>query len=258
MIALFLPSILAAAFERDERIAGGSPAPLGKYPFHVAFLDNGRDEFCGGSIILASYVLTAAHCNPSERFPGLTYMFGQTRVLAGSVNYKDHRNAQVRSLSEFVNHPKYVPSELADIAIVKVSQPFIFNANVGRVALNDKLNVPIHVHPSMTAIGWGATSQGSQKDFLQEVVLNLLPIHECTIYSYKPADVFCTAKVKGKGVCSGDSGGAIGILFKEIFVQHGIASYIYGSCGDARAYFTDVAKYINWMSETVNALSSKP
>jgi len=42
-------------------IIGGTDAPLGKYPHHIAMKIRGKFG-CGGSIINKRYILTAAHC----------------------------------------------------------------------------------------------------------------------------------------------------------------------------------------------------
>jgi len=44
-----------------SHIIGGTDAPLGKYPHHIAIKFKGKFR-CGGSIINKRYILTAAHC----------------------------------------------------------------------------------------------------------------------------------------------------------------------------------------------------
>ena len=43
------------------RIVGGRDVPHGKQPWQVSFQD-GREHFCGGSLIAPQWILTAAHC----------------------------------------------------------------------------------------------------------------------------------------------------------------------------------------------------
>jgi len=46
-------------YENLNKVVGGRPASPGEFPWAVALIDGGR-QFCGGSLISASYVLTAA------------------------------------------------------------------------------------------------------------------------------------------------------------------------------------------------------
>jgi secreted trypsin-like serine protease len=46
--------------EPDYRITNGTESQPGQWPWQVALRDNGA--FCGGSLIGAQWVITAAHC----------------------------------------------------------------------------------------------------------------------------------------------------------------------------------------------------
>lgn len=50
------------AYDEDqERIVGGTTAPQNAWPWIAVLFNNGR-QFCGGSLIDHSHILTAAHC----------------------------------------------------------------------------------------------------------------------------------------------------------------------------------------------------
>src|SRR3954463_6039956 len=58
----------AQATGTTQKIVGGRPAPPGRYPFQVALISSktpvGQEhfgQFCGGSLIDKSWVVTAAH-----------------------------------------------------------------------------------------------------------------------------------------------------------------------------------------------------
>lgn len=57
------------------QIVGGVPAVAGDFPFIVSFQKNGR-HFCGGSLVNANTVLTAAHCVEGQSLTGLTVRAG--------------------------------------------------------------------------------------------------------------------------------------------------------------------------------------
>ncbi|XP_076377027.1 chymotrypsinogen 2-like [Megalopta genalis] len=61
-IALILPAIFALAnSELEPRIINGTVAKPGQIPYQVS-LQTSSNHFCGGSILNADYVITAAHC----------------------------------------------------------------------------------------------------------------------------------------------------------------------------------------------------
>lgn len=48
-------------YQDQERIVGGHNADVGEWPW-IAALFNGGRQFCGGSLIDATHILSAAHC----------------------------------------------------------------------------------------------------------------------------------------------------------------------------------------------------
>lgn len=83
-ILLALPALAVAAptpeaAPQDDfsvQIVGGSAATTGQFPYQVALLLN-NGPYCGGTIINANTVITAAHC--------LDYPASQYTVRAGSL-----------------------------------------------------------------------------------------------------------------------------------------------------------------------------
>lgn len=59
----------------SPQIVGGVPAVAGDFPFIVSFQKNGN-HFCGGSLLNANTVLTAAHCVEGQGVSGLTVRAG--------------------------------------------------------------------------------------------------------------------------------------------------------------------------------------
>ena len=60
-VAVFAGKVHVPLKEQANRITGGSPAARGQFPWQVALIINGA-SFCGGSLIIDRWVLTAAHC----------------------------------------------------------------------------------------------------------------------------------------------------------------------------------------------------
>lgn len=49
---------------RDDRVVGGTAVDISLAPF-IASLQQYSQHFCGGAIVSATYVVTAAHCAPT-------------------------------------------------------------------------------------------------------------------------------------------------------------------------------------------------
>lgn len=89
-------------------IIGGENTTITEYPYIVSLY--GRRKFkCGGSILTANWILTAAHC-----LKLYYYEYGQTeRDIAG----RDHMGRIIRS----IGHPQYNREKhINDIAVIKV------------------------------------------------------------------------------------------------------------------------------------------
>lgn len=135
-----------------QKVVGGENALPHEFPYQISLQPGSGGHACGGSILNENYVLTAAHCVVSE---------GTTDVVAGSHNlmYPDDKE-QIRKVGKFIGHEKYVggAGHHYDIALIKVSEPFILNKYVQSIQLPQR-----ETYPEKKAIvsGWGSISTGS-------------------------------------------------------------------------------------------------
>lgn len=194
ILALFVPALLAAQFQRETKIIGGQVAREGQFPYQVALL-KWKQMYCGGSIIAASVVLTAAHCEIDD--------LKNFIIFAGGNNYKRLEEGQVRNLAQRIAHEKYTEvGNGFDIALIKVKRPFNFTGLVKPIALSTSGNEPTTV----LASGWGLTRDGdpnSIPDNLQYVTMGYLSRNDCLNYWDRlPANVVC-ATAPGKDTCQG-------------------------------------------------------
>merc|ERR1711997_76749 len=90
-----------------------SDATLGQFPWQLSLQTTGH--FCGGSILSATALSTAAHCRKSSYY-----------AVAGTI---DNQSGQKIQTNTFIGHPQYNGSKIInDFAVGKVSTPFTLNS----------------------------------------------------------------------------------------------------------------------------------
>lgn len=142
-----VPSPLTQSYTApgNGRIVGGSTAVSNQVPY-IASLRWIRDNnlhFCGGSIIRPAWILTAAHCVTGVLDDEITVVVGSTRLSSGGYA---HRSSRI------ISHPDYDEDSLcADVAVVQVSQSFVYNDAVQPIFLS---NVEITEAHALVS-GWG-------------------------------------------------------------------------------------------------------
>jgi secreted trypsin-like serine protease len=228
----------AAAQAADEQIyepqiINGEPVPNGKYPFMsdlvITFADgsdsdNKPDVFqCGGSLIDADNMLTAAHCVRGEtRLVKVKVTVGRT-VLSTS-------QGQVRSVKRVFIHPKYKhksDSRNYDAAVLELSRPVSGIAPIKLASSKqDNLEKPGR---KATVAGWGSTtarpackSSNRKPVFPNRMLEAQVPIvsdskadrlYEDICQFAKPLQytpsLMVAAGGTGKDTCQGDSGGPL-------------------------------------------------
>ncbi|CAB3382533.1 Hypothetical predicted protein [Cloeon dipterum] len=228
----------------DKFIVGGSLATLGQFPWQ-AFLSIDNAWLCGGSLILADWVLTAAHCS------GTTYevnlgTIGLNTLSAGAVTI---------TTSVSYPHELYNENNLNnDVCLVKLGSPVTFTANILPVklaSLSDATN---------TFEGTLATVSGFGKTADDQGVSSGLKFTQVTVRSYKDCasyygtsvvidSTICTRQ-QNTSTCQGDSGGPL--VYKNadnVWVQIGVVSF--GSsdgCLEGYSGFARVTSFLGWMS----------
>uniref|UniRef100_A0A182NME6 Peptidase S1 domain-containing protein n=1 Tax=Anopheles dirus TaxID=7168 RepID=A0A182NME6_9DIPT len=245
------------ALEFGERIVGGRNARTGDAPFHVSLRNLfherrygfGSGLFCGGSLISADLVLTAAHC--------FTTTASNMGVVAGILNRFDQSpRMQFRRAFRYLRHPRWNPRTLyADIGLVALQSPFLFSVPLGASSIRPI--VPTNNGPvpgeRCTIFGWGQTQEGRnrlQPVCLQKADVTIFEQTRCnrslSVVINVPDGTFCAGRYAG-GVdsCQRDSGGPLvcgdGALY-------GVVSFGWG-CGRAHApgVYTDVFRYRQWI-----------
>ncbi|KAK9736468.1 Trypsin [Popillia japonica] len=236
-----------------ERIVGGSNAGRDQFPHQISFqwgILGIFQHICGGSIISANRVLTAAHCI-TESPP-----IGSFRVRAGLLLIDENvASMQTVNIASHVIHPEYAGGvNPHDIAVLRLASALTLSASVSPIGL------PVAgAQPSGNAIlsGWGATNAAgnAMPNHLQTVTKPIITLAECSnaltalLGSAGPLDPtnVCTGPLTGGvSACSGDSGGPL----IQGGVQVGIVSWGIMPCGTvgAPSVYVGVSNYIPFIN----------
>ena len=232
----------------DSRIVGGSPAAEGAWPSQVALIDRERGstfqgQFCGGTVIDRSWILTAAHC---VRVPGdWTPTPSQIDVLVGT-NSLDGGGTKIRAV-EFRIHPGWRADELRnDVALIRLDHPVPNGTAIQALATASDGGPGVEA----IATGWGAQNDPPTQfpSELRQVTMDMGSDAQCydVVGPYFDAATQTCAWRPAKGVCFGDSGGPLVVDRDGQYVQVGISSYVL-ECGNYPSYFTQVSSFSTWI-----------
>jgi len=186
--------------QAPEKIVGGSQATRGEFPWIIS-LQVGS-HICGGTIVNANTIVTAAHCSE--------YAASRYSVVAGEHNQNTNEGSEQEvGVRTIIQHPNYNANTFQnDIAIMKLSSPlemneFVQPANIPTASFDPAQNLVV--------AGWGTTSSGGNlATTLMKVTVPLVPRAECEdAYGSDIRDGMLCAGTGGKDSCQGDSGGPL-------------------------------------------------
>ena len=252
----------------QPRIIDGHDISISEAPWQVALLVSGTEptysrQFCGGSIIGAEWILTAAHCvvptgplraGGSER---LTILSGTAQL--SQVGSSQGLQSAVRNI---IVHPEYNSATLEnDIALVRLQTPLVMSSTQQAIAIPDFSDWPLEGDAGL-ASGWGLTDgddTGSRPTRLQGVTLEVLEspgVDECGeiwSLSFYPEVMLCAGiPDEAASTCNGDSGGPLAVLRGGGQYLAGLTSFGKAGCWDA-SVFTRVTAFSSWIAATRTA-----
>lgn len=224
-----------------QPIVGGTPTTTAAYPFVMQVTDASGRQFCGGTLVAARKVVTAAHCVAGESASGVRVVGGRT--------YRDGADGTVSEVSGIWVHPGYTdPASGDDVAVLTLSTampyataPYVSPTDTGVYAAGTTARV----------LGWGTTSEsGGSSDQLRTATVPVVSDDGCaSAYGsdFVASDMVCAGYSSGgTDTCQGDSGGPLlvgGVLA-------GITSW---GNGCARAGYPGVYTRLTTFSEQVTA-----
>ncbi|KAH0816870.1 hypothetical protein GEV33_005921 [Tenebrio molitor] len=204
----------------DGRIVGGSSISISSVPWQISLQYYGS-HICGGSIISANYVVTAAHCTDGLTAGSLTVRAGTSTRGSGG---------QVVNVARINQNPSYNDRVIDyDISVLQLSSSLSLGSSVAAVGLPSS-STSWSAGTSVLVTGWGTTTEGSSSlpSALQGVNVQIVSQSTCSSAygSGSITDRMLCAGVTGGGkdACQGDSGGPLVVGN----VLAGIVSWGYG------------------------------
>ncbi|XP_035787949.1 urokinase-type plasminogen activator-like [Anopheles albimanus] len=248
---------------KNSQIVGGQMAEEGDAPFVVSLRNMeherqhgfGTGLFCGGSLINAHLVLTAAHCLIVEP-PNIG-------VVAGVLNRFD-RSARMQFrtvLSYLVPAEWNQPTLFADIGLIALETPFELKGP-GSIGSVQPIRLPTSTPQEGTRCmlyGWGKAPEDSGRlyfpIYLQKAEVAVLNLERCnqsiSIMLHVPGGTLCAGRYEGLvDSCQGDSGGPL--VCGDTPTVVGVVSFGW-KCGlpGFPGIYTDVFQYREWLQLSI-------
>ncbi|XP_044869948.1 prostasin-like [Mauremys mutica] len=281
LLLLVLPSPAHGAEESQDqpvfsRIIGGQDAKKGNWTWQVSVQEYDKREYyhtCGGSLISAQWVVSAAHCFDLPVSPA------QYRVVLGAHQLLPLSPKPVLAeVQQIIPHPRYNnESNVADIALVRLKEPVKSTQFIRPISLpGASRQFPVGNKCWVTGWGWVEVSEPLQPPkTLQQLEVPILSTAACndhynTLIPRSPldperikSDMICAGYMDStKGFCLGDSGGPLACEQGGTWYLAGVVSWfsirnVSGIvCSEPRfpGVFTRVTTYDSWIQGHVNGV----
>ncbi|QUJ68115.1 serine protease [Photobacterium sp. GJ3] len=261
------------------KIIGGTPAEQNALPWQaLIYIDYGRDGQdifqCGGVIIDAMTVLTAAHCMEQNQVVAMPF---EILVWGGITATSSARQSNAYTVASVTIHPDFDADTFAnDIALLRLNSALTGDVQPIQIAtISEQFEADLTfdntytqggVNPeNLLVSGWGLTSTEPDaivSDTLQQVLLSGVPDEVCdrvwsNINLGNRDQVICAispSPAVERDSCQGDSGGPL--VWQNPQNEGdpdfglrlvGLVSFGAQCASDVPAVYTEVSHYRTWI-----------
>ncbi|XP_068745607.1 MAM and LDL-receptor class A domain-containing protein 1-like isoform X1 [Montipora capricornis] len=241
----------------QSRVIGGEDAIPGAWPWQIALLRYGR-FICGGSLISANWVVTAAHCVSGDQ-DASSY-----QVVVGDHNRNINEGTEQKIAARRIfGHPSYNrPSRFNnDIALIQLMSSVSLSKRVNPICLPNN-DSDILTGSKCFITGWGKIEHpGSSHHTLQQAMMPPIDQAECRrkiqatggIVTLTPQMLCAGVKNTILSGCHGDSGGPYVCLNadQKTYTLHGAVSWGSPTCNSSQLYtvFARVTQFLPWIKQ---------
>lgn len=195
---------LWAAAAPASAVKGGGPATTKAWPYAMLIELDGS-QFCGGTLVAPTKVLTAGHCvTNAGDVSALRVIGGRTKV--------DGSGGTVRKVASYRLDSRYsMPGYAYDAAVLTLDRPMPYRTVP---VAGPKDAALVADGRTATVLGWGRTGPETTATRLKQAELVLSPVADCVPYTDSetdPAAMLCGMPRPGTtdSICPGDSGGPL-------------------------------------------------
>ncbi|KAI8320863.1 trypsin-like serine protease, partial [Martensiomyces pterosporus] len=249
----------------DQRVTNGTNATQGQAPFLVRLKINvdGETRLCGGTIVDATTIISAAHCIRSPEDPYTLPAPRNTYVFYGSNLARNTNYVRATSLAVHPDWDWYTVEN--DISIIKIEPLTFVKGYVEPITIYSGQINPLD---ALQIYGWGVTVTGGTSANLpaklqtSRIYVSKPADCQVIVYDYKSANgpQICANNHYNIGVdvCQGDSGTGTTIYANGQQYLAGLVSFGTDAEGDATCgedgsfgVYTNVYYYLPWIESTL-------
>jgi len=257
-----LMGLVSGPAPTSTAVVGGAPTDISAHPWQALVIAEPANRLCGGSIVDAGWILTAAHCVVGIQAADLDVHLGVSTLGA-------RNSGNQVGISEVIVHPSWDESTFRnDVALLRLTAPVSFGDAASSIA---PIRLPIGQDASSwpaagtpaTITGWGSTEFGgdpsNQLRAVQVQILGGPDQTQCGGYGSNfdvTTEICAGLPTGGADACQGDSGSPLVIDVAGIPVLAGVTSVGY-ECARAEypGLFSRLTTFESWLMQYIPALS---